>query len=125
MISKFKQFLSSKSIDYTSPSDGFVKFSIGELNYLFQYNESRDSGYFRLMLPNVDSIEDSNADAEDKRKKMIILSTTYKVGKCIQLNNQIWLIAESFFASKDGVEQVFDRMIGLLKEMIEKYRTNE
>lgn len=115
MQSKFIQYLSSKNLAFQNNVKEQITFQSEGLNYLFVYDSS-DSNFFRLLLPNIYSIEDN----KDKCNEIVNnFNYTYKVVKAIVTPaNQIWLSVEQFAYSKENIELLFERCILLLKATI-------
>lgn len=119
MQSKFTQYLTLKNLTYRNDFKEQISFQFEGLNYIFVYDDS-DSNFFRLLLPNVYSIEENR----DKYDTMINdFNSMYKVVKAIVTSqNQIWLSVEQFVYSEDNIELLFERCIMLLKTIIEILR---
>ena len=118
IANEFERYLKQKSLKYKflDNSKG-ISFSLNGLNYLFQTQEG-DSNYFRIILPNIDD----NLD-DSKRKIINELNTKYKVSKIIELQEErIWIVADAFVYSVEGIHELFSRMINLLDEVINNYR---
>lgn len=96
-----------------------LSFSLNNLNYLFQW-QKQDLNYFRIALPNVD-----NPPLSTERTGIINqLVAGYKVAKAITMNDgNLWLVAESFIYSSDNIDKLFARMIYLLGQIFDEYRT--
>lgn len=122
VTSKFIEYLSSRGIEYSVIDNVFVSFKYKGWNYLYQYNTSDDINYFRIMLPNINNHQVD----EPLRKLMNELNSNYKNVKVVELDQgKVWLTAESFIYSSDGVELLFKRMIDLLDSVITIYRNKE
>lgn len=122
VTSKFIEYLSSRGIEYSVLDNVFVSFKYKGWNYLYQYNTSDDVNYFRIMLPNI-----NNHQVDERlRKLMNELNSNYKNVKIVELSEgKVWLTAESFIYSSEGVELLFKRMIDLLDSVITIYRNKE
>lgn len=119
MQTKFIQYLASKTLSFQTNVEDQVSFQYDGLNYLF-VNDSSDSNFFRLLLPNIYIIEDNR----DKCDEIINnFNYTYKVVKAVVTStNQIWLSVEQFVYSEENVELLFERCIMLLKATISLIR---
>lgn len=115
MQSKFIQYLSSKNLAFQNNVDEQIIFKYEDLNYLFVYDSS-DSNFFRLLLPNIYSIENAKNECNEIVNNF---NYTYKVVKAIVTpTNQIWLSVEQFVYSEENIELMFERCIMLLKATI-------
>lgn len=115
MQSKFIQYLSSKNLAFQNNVEEQITFKYEDLNYLFVYDSS-DSNFFRLLLPNIYSIENSKNECNEIVNNF---NYTYKVVKAIVTpTNQIWLSVEQFVYSEENIEFMFERCIMLLKATI-------
>ena len=114
MITKFITFLTEKGIQFDTPDETLVKFSSDGLNFLFQYRKEDDPQYIRLLLPR---IEDLKGDASDIAvfKRMIDVSSSIKSVKSIVSNGEVWLTCEEFLSSTENINQVFERMMAVLR----------
>lgn len=112
----------STSATFVGEGSNILKFSIEGMNFLAFYNKDDDPAYFKIMLPRVEVIlDESKQDIFDKCIKM---SSRFKVGKAIILNDAVWLSAEIFLPEKyDGIA-LFCRMISLLRDMFNQYRND-
>ena len=115
MLSRFIQYLSSKSLSFQNNAEDQVSFQYDGLNYLFVYDSS-DSNFFRLLLPNISGIEDNRGKYDEIVNNF---NYSYKVVKAIVTpNNQIWLSVEQFVYSEENIELLFERCVMLLKATI-------
>ena len=98
-----------------------VEFQYRGLNFLFEHDPT-DASFFRMLLPN---IEPSNEINEDIRNNMIRVTTVYKMGKCLLVNeNQVWMSVDGLSFSREKMEPVFQRMMDILCQMFRDYRTH-
>lgn len=115
MQSKFIQYLSSKNLAFQNNVEEQITFKYENLNYLFVYDSS-DSNFFRLLLPNIYSIENNTNECNEIVNNF---NYTYKVVKAIVTStNQIWLSVEQFVYSEENIELMFERCVMLLKATI-------
>ena len=122
MQSKFIQYLSSKSLPFQNNVEDQVSFQYDGLNYLF-VNDSSDSNFFRLLLPNIYSIEEDSAKKDRCDEIINNFNYTYKVVKAIVTSqNQIWLSVEQFVYSDENIDMLFERCVMLLKATIELFQ---
>ena len=112
MIKSFIAFLNIRGIEYDTPDNTLVKFRLDGLVFLFQFREEDDPRFIRLLLP---KIEDFEGNEGIIIKRMIDVTSSIKVVKSVIINNEVWLVAEQFMASNENVNQVFERMIDVLK----------
>lgn len=118
MQSKFIQYLSSKNLAFQNNVEEQITFKYEDLNYLFVYDSS-DSNFFRLLLPNIYSIENKENNKNECNEIVNNFNYTYKVVKAIVTpTNQIWLSVEQFVYSEENIELMFERCIMLLKSTI-------
>ena len=120
ILDDFISYLNKNGLKYVLYKDSeTLSFSLNNLNYLFQWQE-QDLNYFRIALPNVD-----NPQLSTERTGIINqLVAGYKVAKAITMNDgNLWLVAESFIYSSDNVDKLFARMIYLLGQIFDEYRT--
>lgn len=112
MIETFKNFLSSKGIKPTC-SENLVQFRYKDLNFAL-VNQDSDPYYFSLILPNI--YEFTQAEDLKIRETMDVMTRRYKVAKYYIRNENVWLAAEQFVYSRDNINALFDRLLGLLEE---------
>lgn len=120
ILDDFISYLNKNGLKYVLYKESeTLSFSLNNLNYLFQWQE-QDLNYFRIALPNVD-----NPQLSTERTGIINqLVAGYKVAKAITMNDgNLWLVAESFIYSSDNVDKLFARMIYLLGQIFDEYRT--
>ena len=124
IIDTFTVYLNKQSgITNIRHQDGHsIYFDKDNLHFYFYHDYASDPYYFRLMLPVVDNITDANKNALLER--CVKVSTNYKVGKAIVLNNnQIWFSVEEFiYDIGDNVSLLFDRMLLILQLMFKSYK---
>lgn len=120
LLDDFIAYLNKNGLKYVLYRDSeTLSFSLNNLNYLFQWQQ-RDLNYFRIALPNV---EDTPLDS-DRTVIVNQLIAGYKVAKAITMEDgHLWLVAESFVYSSDNIDKLFARMIYLLGQIIEDYRS--
>lgn len=112
MINSFIAFLTDKGIQYETPDNTLVKFSLDGLNFLFQYRAEDDPQFIRLLLPKVEDVAQNESVVFNR---MIDIASSIKLVKSVIINNEVWLSAEQFMASKENINQIFERMINILK----------
>ena len=118
----FIRYLKSEGITFSIVSNTLLTFQYSRINFLFEYN-IEDPSFFRLIVPNIDN---EDTITEEIRERVCVISASYKVGKCLIVNNnQVWLTAEAFLFSKENIAPMFQRMITLLCQMLEDYRSHE
>jgi hypothetical protein len=117
-LRKFLGILPNASI--IKDSDGIISFSYNDLKFLF-VSDNEDVNYIRLMLPNV---ADVKAIKTEKEYFDIIndYNNNYKAVKISVIDNSIWISIEQFVFSKDGVNDLFLRMITILSAVIKEFR---
>lgn len=120
MLKLFKDYLNSNNISIKGEEEISVFFNYSDLNYLFVFDEN-DPFYFRLILPNIMSMNEDNSEKIYK----VINSTNLKfkvVKTTISGNNNIWISIESFVYSKENIDELFKRSMELLKSAILDFR---
>ena len=118
-IKYLKEYIVGQSefSDFTA-RETYASFKFKNLTYVLYFNEN-DPGFLQLMLPKIDGQNPS----EEDNKKALELSTKYKVGKFITIDNFLWISAEIFYVSSQGVEIVFRRLLFLLLQMYQDYKS--
>lgn len=122
MLSQFKQYLGTKGIIPITEEEGQITFLLDGLYYLFIY-EKTDPNYFRIILPNIFKIE-----GEKSKYASLVndLNQRYKVAKTyITDNDMIWIAADQFIYSSEGIDLMFERCITLLKIVIDYFRNQQ
>ena len=121
MIEKLKAFLNLNQIQFKSikGNRNVITFSIGNLNFLAEYNKEQDPTFFRMMLPCVAKFE-NNPNTSIQIIKSI--TSRYKCGKVIIIGDYIWLSVESFIFGNIDAPNLFSIMIKVLRDMINEYR---
>ena len=120
LIDDFISYLDKNGLKYVLYNESeTLSFSLNNLNYLFQWQKS-DMNYFRIALPNVE-----NTPLPNERIAIVNqLVAGYKVAKAITMEDgNLWLVAETFIYSSDNIDKLFARMIYLLGQIIEDYRS--
>lgn len=124
IIDAFTIYLNKQSgITNIRHQDGnSIYFDKDSLHFYFYHDYSSDPYYFRIMLPVVDKINVENKAAFLER--CVVVSTNFKVGKAIVLNeNEIWFSVEEFlYDIGDNVSLLFDRMLVVLQLMFNNYK---
>lgn len=122
MLVQFKQYLETKGIKPTTEVEGQITFLSNGLYYLFVY-DSTDPNYFRIILPNVFKVEDNR----DKYDILVNeLNQRFKVAKTyITSEGMIWIAADQFIYSREGIDLMFERCIALLKIVIDYFRVEQ
>lgn len=125
MLEKLKKYL----IDYKIIQDTdfsyfgskrLAQFKIGSRNYVAEYDSVNDPVFFRIMLPIVDTINDTNRS--DILKRVVKISSSFKVGKVITVGENIWISAEVFIYNTENTNLLFARLIDVLDSMFDQYR---
>lgn len=121
MLRTFQNFLDKNKIQssFVDENRTMIEFTIDGLHYIFSYIISDDPYYVRIVLPNAGQIDESNLETI---RLLYEISRSYKVGKAYCINSQIWFSAESFVYNKEGADMLFQRMISVLKDMLNYYR---
>lgn len=120
MRTLFKQYLCNKNISFTEISQQIISFTYRQHHYLMIYNEEEDPNYFCICLPNVEA---SDFITDDIRTKLNQIGREYKVAKLIEIDNQVWITAETFVFNYAGIQSLFDRLISLLNRVLIDYHS--
>lgn len=123
MLSLFQSFLDRRNINakFVDEEHTALQFYLYGINYVFVYRANEDPTYIRILVPNVEAVGGQN---ENDICKLYNLTNSYKVGKAYIFNEQVWFCADSFVYNRDNVDLLFDRLISVLKDMFNQYRTN-
>lgn len=122
MLEKLKFFLATNAIatgvSYIK-KDRLLQFSIDNKNYIAEYYRDSDPMYFRIMLPIVEkNVGSLNPDVA---KRMVEVSSAFKVGKALYVGQDVWLSVELFFSDEKDANMMFARMISVLDDMYNDY----
>ena len=122
MQTLFKQYLGTKGITPTNEIEEQITFFSDGLYYIFAYDNS-DQNYFRIILPNVFKIVDNKSNYDSLVND---LNQHFKVAKTyITANDMIWIAAEQFIYSREGIDLMFERCITLLKIVTDYFREQQ
>lgn len=120
MLTLFQKYLSSINAEDIELENGSISFKRNSLYYLFLFDK-KDPFYFRLTLPNVINIAKDNKDRIINAINTVNLN--FKVAKAIVLlDGNVWISAEQFVYCNENINQLFERMIGLLEVFIYDFR---
>lgn len=123
MIRAFQNYLDERNIPSSFIDDerSLIDFSIQNINFVFMYSAKEDPAYIRILIPNA-----GEADEQDIKtlKKIYNLNTTFKLGKVFIHEHQIWFTAEAFVYGRDNLNLLFDRMLSVLRDMLNSFRSN-
>ena len=73
------------------------------------------------MIPNIGTLDENNSQ---EILRLCQLTSQYKVGKfIIEENNQIWIVAEAFLYIQADHTRLFDRLLSVLIDMFNEYRS--
>lgn len=117
LLIEFKNYLSKKGITYMEVDFETLHFKFNQLDYVFQVDD-RDDSYFRFILPNVLKITEHNKS--QIRDYISSMNSEFKVGKIVEVSDDVWITAESFVYSFFSISLLFDRLIFLLLEIYKK-----
>lgn len=116
MLAQFKQYLGAKGITPTKEVEEQITFLLDGLYYLFVY-ESSDQNYFRIILPNILKIEDDIVKYDPLVNN---INLRYKVAKAtFTKDGMVWISAEQYVYSREGIEYLFERCIAALRGVVE------
>ncbi len=120
MLKSFKDYLSSSNIDIIKEDQTGISFEYGGFKYLFVVDEN-DPFYFRLILPNVLSI--NTGDQSVIYEVINVINKNYKAVKVfVNDDANIWISVEEFIYSKENIYDLFKRIIELLKIVIADFK---
>ena len=119
MIDKLRAFLKINDITALpiEGSSSMISFSINDLNYLFIFDKNSDPAFIQMMLPKVGQYTDWNDSLRN-------INESYKSGKVLVINNEIWFSVENFIYGNVDAPALFSRMISILRDLINNYRRN-
>lgn len=119
-----KEFLESKKISFDLDSNNdasYIRFtdkiSGNDTILVFAINEGDDDAYIRIVATGLDKIKVD----QESLKKLIDSTSKYKAGKAILLEDDLLLSVECFVYSTENVQQLYDRMYIVLRQMCEEY----
>lgn len=124
MIQTFQNYLTNRGItpNVLDQAQTLLSFQQNDINFLFSYRRNQDPTYIRVMIPNIGILDTNNAQ---DILRLCQLTSEYKVGKfIIEDNNQIWIVAEAFLYIQSDHVRLFDRLISVLTDMLNEYRSN-
>lgn len=122
MIRTFQNFLDDMNIpsSYVDDQRTMIQFTIHDVNYLFQCRAQEDPAYIRIMLPEAGNVDEQNLDS---LRMIYNLTTSFKLGKAYVDHGHIWFVTEAFMYDKNNTTPLFQRMISVLHDMLNHYRT--
>ena len=116
MKEKFENFLKQKTITTEDIGENTLVFQNGNLYYVFQWD---DDAYFRIILPNIDKSNDNTLKiARD-------IERDFKVVKIIDVNDDLWIVAESYVASSENLENLFETLLNLTQVVFNYYKNEK
>ena len=124
MTQAFQNYLANKDIQssYINDDQTVLRFDINNVHYLFYYRQDADPTYIRIMIPNIANVDENNVG---EILTLLRLSQSYKVGKALIENGQLWLATDAFIYTRENINLVFDRLISVLNDMFSDYRMNQ
>ena len=120
ILESFRLYLKARQISVQSEvNEQRLSFQHGGLNFVF-ISDPRDPSYFRIILPRIDHIENADVVFFDLLND---LTRTYKTGKAIFVNDDVWLSFEQFVDDADAYhDAIFERGFSILSDMLIEYR---
>lgn len=115
----FMNYLENNGMQYSSLSNTLISFSSSNHNYIFEYDPQTERQYFRFILPNIES----NQVDENIRNRISELNRNIKLVKFVEMNDNVWIMAEQFCYSSESIDSLFNRLIGLLDYALSRYRS--
>lgn len=116
MKEKFENFLKQKTITSEDIGENTLAFQNGNLHYAFQWD---DDAYFRIILPNIDKSNDNTLRIARE------IERDFKVVKIIEVNDDLWIVAESFVASTENLDSLFEILLNLTQAVFNHYRNEK
>ena len=116
MKEKFENYLKLKNIKCESIGSNTLVFQNGNLHYAFQWDED---AYFRIILPNIDKSDDNTLRIARE------IERDFKVVKIIDVNDDLWIVAESFVASAEILDNLFEIFLNLTQAVFNYYRNEK
>ena len=120
MVNDVIDILVAQGVSPQKTSSTTLTFSQDGLNFVFQADLEDDPSYFRLMLPD---IEPDMGDMSFVYEKIAKVSSLFKGGKCVIINEMVWISVEGFSYDPTSLPSLIKRMINVLKDMVKAYRT--
>ena len=102
----------------------YLNFDKGNLHFYFYSDASVDPYYFRIMLPVIERITETNRSEVERR--CVAATTNIKVGKATIIGDAVWFSAEQFLYDYSNTQYtglLFDRLIIVLQTMLDNYNT--
>ena len=120
LLQSFRKYLNARQVTVQSEiNEQRITFERDGLNYVF-FSDLRDPLYFRIMLPRIDQIENADISILNLLND---LTKTYKSGKAVLVNADVWLTFEIFVDEADAShDAVFERGFSILSDMLNDYR---
>lgn len=115
MRKKLEEYLEENGFEAKS-HDNEVVFSINQLNFMFRTYPD-DPFFFQLILPNIDG-----DNIIERRDVIADINRRFKVAKIIEVEDRLWIVADSFVFSDENGEKLIARLIRLLTDVINEYR---
>ena len=103
----------------------YLNFDKGNLHFYFYSDASADPYYFRIMLPVIERITETNRSEVERR--CVAATTNIKVGKATIIGDAVWFSAEQFlydYTNTQYTSLLFDRLIIVLQTMLDNYNSN-
>ena len=119
---RFKNYISKESNTPIAEEDeNSFNFTSNGLKYVFETFDD-DPYYFRLVLPNILTIDESNKSwIENQIDK---LSINIKDARLVKNSEKVSAIADSFVYSPENIDYLFKRVISCLVTLYEELRKN-
>ncbi|MDE6379472.1 MAG: hypothetical protein K2L11_03295 [Muribaculaceae bacterium] len=119
---KFRDYISNQSeISILEEKESYFNFSSNGLIYVFETFED-DPYYFRMVLPNIFAIDDSNRDWLNTQ--IDDLSLSVKDARLIKNGSSVSAIADSFVYSPENIDYLFKRVLSCLVTIYNELKKN-
>lgn len=113
-----RDFLKKRGINAKEEKSGSLKFSVNGLNFICDTTDS-DPYFLRLQLPRINSVDAQIDNLSDDIQQ---LNRSFKVTRIVKgTDGFLWVIADIFVYSTENIDNVFERLIKAMTEMINDY----
>ncbi len=117
-----REYLKNSGIKAHEAGNGRLLFSVNGLNFVFDASD-KDPNFLRLALPQINR---EGIQVDNFNQQIHQLNQNYKVAKIVRVSDgTLWIFADAFVYSVDNLDPLFVRLIQVLTDMINEYRTIE
>ena len=115
----YMDFLEGEGMKGTIDGDGDVQFQYEDRTYFIEVNES-DEEFFRVVLPNIWSIE-SISEGVQVVQACDVVNRTMKCTKAYTTNDDVWIAVELFVGRPDAFKSVFQRCLSAISSGVDAF----